>query len=281
MGMRMLPFFKSKKGWQFAGGGNIDEYGDLPIATESSPGCVKPDGTTTTVSSAGALSAATATGSAAGIVKPDGETIEIEDGVISAATATGSAAGIVKPDGETIEIDDGEISTPALLQKEELPTASADELGKRYLYTGATGSGLVNGYVYKCVSDGGDPATYSWVVADVQSHYTVLASVTADGVKTQRELWDTLASMIDLTSVDATFKLQYGNTIYNISNISSKMFSYIYLDPDGDMLIASVQLKTSATVCGNVRYRTASPTMTFNNTSNDTVSNGSILSILR
>lgn len=176
MGMRMLPFFKSKKGWQFAGGGNIDEYGDLPIATENSPGCVKPDGTTTTVSSAGALSAKTATGSAAGIVKPDGSTITIEDGVISAATATGSAAGIVKPDGETIEINDGEISTTALLQKEELPTASEDELGKRYLYTGATGSGLVNGYVYKCVSDGGDPATYSWVAVDVQSIPTANSS---------------------------------------------------------------------------------------------------------
>lgn len=48
------------------------------------------------------------------------------------------------------------------IQKEELPTASEDELGNIYQFVGATGGGLVNGYFYKCVSDGGDPATYSW-----------------------------------------------------------------------------------------------------------------------
>ena len=219
MGMRMLPFFKSKKGWQFAGGGNIDEYGDLPIATENSPGCVKPDGTTTTVSSAGALSANTATGSAAGIVKPDGSTITIEDGVISAATATGSAAGIVKPDGETIEINDGEISTTALLQKEELPTASEDELGKRYLYTGATGSGLVNGYVYKCVSDGGNPATYSWVEVDVQGQGVIETSVTSDGVKTYNQL---LVDLLGLISIDFNKinKLQIIGTSGSVQDLS-------------------------------------------------------------
>lgn len=222
MGMRMLPFFKSKKGWQFAGGGNIDEYGDLPIATENSPGCVKPDGTTTTVSSAGALSANTATGSAAGIVKPDGSTITIEDGVISAATATGSAAGIVKPDGETIEINDGVISTPALIQKEELPTASEDELGKRYLYTGATGSGLFNGYVYKCVSDGGDPATYSWVAVDVQSRRAVVASVTADGVKTVSQICDELYSLIkDRVVRGGVYVIDYNTYQFYVTVISS------------------------------------------------------------
>ena len=236
MGMRMLPFFKSKKGWQFAGGGNIDEYGDLPIATENSPGCVKPDGTTTTVSSAGALSANTATGSAAGIVKPDGSTITIEDGVISAATATGSAAGIVKPDGETIEINDGVISTPALIQKEELPTASEDELDKRYLYTGATGSGLVNGYVYKCVSDGGNPATYSWVEADVQKSKRLIRTIISDGTKTYREIFN---SLILGFSHDANYVIEMGPYVLSVQTYTQNAitFGYYSISYDGNFIV--------------------------------------------
>lgn len=47
------------------------------------------------------------------------------------------------------------------IQKEELPIASADELGNIYQYVGETGT-YTKGYFYECVSDGGDPVTYFW-----------------------------------------------------------------------------------------------------------------------
>ena len=50
-----------------------------------------------------------------------------------------------------------------IVQIATLPTASADNLGKIYEYTGATGT-YTNGLFYKCVFDG---TNYSWAVVDV------------------------------------------------------------------------------------------------------------------
>lgn len=47
------------------------------------------------------------------------------------------------------------------IQKEELPLASADELGNIYQYIGETGT-YTKGYFYECVSDGKPSPTYSW-----------------------------------------------------------------------------------------------------------------------
>lgn len=47
------------------------------------------------------------------------------------------------------------------IQKEELPLASADELGNIYQYVGETGT-YTKGYFYECVSDGEATPTYSW-----------------------------------------------------------------------------------------------------------------------
>ena len=47
------------------------------------------------------------------------------------------------------------------IQKEELPIASADELGNIYQYVGETGT-YTKGYFYECVSDGKPTPTYSW-----------------------------------------------------------------------------------------------------------------------
>ena len=54
------------------------------------------------------------------------------------------------------------------LQYSTLPTASAELEGKIFEYTGATGGGLTHGYFYECVSDGENPATYSWQQTNVQ-----------------------------------------------------------------------------------------------------------------
>ena len=69
------------------------------------------------------------------------------------------------------------------IQMSTLPTASASELGKIYQYIGATDVNYTNGYFYKCVSDGQQPATYSWVQTNVQPTPSGLPSQTGNAGK--------------------------------------------------------------------------------------------------
>lgn len=80
-----------------------------------------------------------------------------------------------------IEIDGSLTPVADLVQKSELPAASASYLGKVFQYTGETTANYINGYFYKCISDGADPAVYSWVNIDVQD-ITVIKYV--DGLPT-------------------------------------------------------------------------------------------------
>lgn len=57
---------------------------------------------------------------------------------------------------------------PEAIQVSTMPTASATEEGKIYQFTGTTDANYINGYFYKCVSDGQNPATYSWTQVSVQ-----------------------------------------------------------------------------------------------------------------
>jgi hypothetical protein len=92
---------------------------DIPIATSSTAGKVKPDGSTITIDSDGTLHGSAqvdvATGQRAGIVRPDGTTITVDqDGTLHGSTqvnvATGQRAGIVRPDGVSVTVDsDGTI----------------------------------------------------------------------------------------------------------------------------------------------------------------------------
>lgn len=50
-----------------------------------------------------------------------------------------------------------------LEKKTAMPVASEDVENRIYLYTGTTTQNYKKGVVYQCVSDGQDPATYSWV----------------------------------------------------------------------------------------------------------------------
>ena len=57
---------------------------------------------------------------------------------------------------------------PEIVQRSTMPQASEDELGNIYQFTGTTDANYTNGYFYKCVSDGQQPATYSWSQVSVQ-----------------------------------------------------------------------------------------------------------------
>jgi hypothetical protein len=81
---------------------------DLPVATSSALGAVKPDGTIITVSS-GAITVPEATSSIFGVVKPDGTTITASGGVITsvASGAPSPLFGTTNPTG---------VGTPAYVQ---------------------------------------------------------------------------------------------------------------------------------------------------------------------
>lgn len=72
---------------------------------------------------------------------------------------------------------------PEIVQRSTMPMATEDESGKVYQYVGATDANYTNGYFYKCISDGGNPATYSWVRLDVQPTVDPLPGQTGNAGK--------------------------------------------------------------------------------------------------
>jgi hypothetical protein len=69
------------------------------------------------------------------------------------------------------------------IQVSTMPTAAAGELGNIYQFVGTTDANYTNGYFYKCVSDGQNPATYSWTQTDVQPQAGGLPSQTGNAGK--------------------------------------------------------------------------------------------------
>lgn len=72
---------------------------------------------------------------------------------------------------------------PEIVQRSAMPQASEDELGNIYQFVGTTDANYTNGYFYKCVSDGGNPATYSWSQVSVQPAPDPLPSQTGNSGK--------------------------------------------------------------------------------------------------
>lgn len=77
-----------------------------------------------------------------------------------------SGTNIKTINGNSI-LGSGDIATE-VIQYSTLPVASVDNLGQIAQFTGTTTASYTNGYFYQCVSDGQDPATYSWTRLDVQ-----------------------------------------------------------------------------------------------------------------
>ena len=77
----------------------------------------------------------------------------------------------------------GTPTIPAAIQVSTMPTAAVGELDKIYQFVGTTDANYTNGYFYKCVSDGQDPATYSWTQTDVQPQAGGLPSQTGQSGK--------------------------------------------------------------------------------------------------
>ena len=102
-------------------------------------------------------------------------TLDIND---VAPTQTGKSGYVLGTDGFVA----GWVR-PEQIQRSALPQASEEEVDKIYQYVGTTDANYTNGYFYKCVSDGGNPATYSWVRLDVQPTPSGLPSQTGQSGK--------------------------------------------------------------------------------------------------
>jgi len=59
-----------------------------------------------------------------------------------------------------------------VLQVTMLPAASADEVGNVYQYVGSTAAGLINGYFYACVNNGGGGYTWQHVLVQPNANYS-------------------------------------------------------------------------------------------------------------
>lgn len=115
----------------------------------------------------------------------------------------------IKTINNTSILGSGDITTEEI-QVSTMPTAGADELGKVYQFIGTTDANYTHGYFYECVSDGGNPATYSWSNIQVQMSSGGLPSQTGNAGKflvtdgTDASWSDTVTGLKVVNSSDST-----------------------------------------------------------------------------
>ena len=80
----------------------------------------------------------------------------------------------------------GTPTIPDAIQYSTMPTAASTNEGDIVQFIGTTDTTYTNGYFYKCVSDGQNPATYSWTQIDVQP---VGATINDNATTSLTETW--------------------------------------------------------------------------------------------
>lgn len=93
------------------------------------------------------------------------DTVWVWDSGTNAWVDTDTKGEVTSVNGQTGAVS---LSIPDAVQYSTMPTAGADNLGDIVQFTGTTDANYTNGYFYKCVSDGQEPATYSWTQTNVQ-----------------------------------------------------------------------------------------------------------------
>ena len=100
----------------------------------------------------------------------------------------------------------------AVPQLSTLPTASADNVGDIVQFVGTTTSSYTNGYFYKCVSDGQNPATYSWEAVEVQASSGGGSSYTAGtGINITNDVISVTAPTLQNTATTAGYLSIFGS----------------------------------------------------------------------
>jgi len=97
---------------------------------------------------------------------------------------------------------------PEKVQRSTMPQASEEEVNNIYQYVGTTDANYTNGYFYKCVSDGQDPATYSWAEVSMGgggSSYTA-----GTGIDITNDVISATVPYADDTTYTSSVTLQHG-----------------------------------------------------------------------
>ena len=119
------------------------------------------------------------------------------------------------------------------IQVTSMPTANASNEGRIVQFIGTTGT-YTNGYYYKCVSDGQNPATYSWTQVNVQPAGSSLPSMsgqsgkylTNDGSAASWATVDTLPSQTGNSGKFLTTNgssASWGNALTNLYSSSNSL----------------------------------------------------------
>lgn len=106
-----------------------------------------------------------------------------------------------------------------------MPTASATTVGEFVMYTGATTSDYITGHVYKGITDGGDPAAYSWV--DISPDNFQFATMPAAS-----ELQGKVVQYIGETTTVAPIYVK--GHFYQSTETSTDVWSWVELDTEVD-----------------------------------------------
>lgn len=139
----------------------------------------------------------------AGVTSVNGQTGDVT--VSAVPSQTGYSGRVLGTDGFVA----GWVE-PERVQRDAMPQASEEEVDNIYQYVGTTDANYTNGYFYKCVSDGQNPATYSWETVEVQASSGGLPDqtgqsgkfLTTDGTSAS---WGTVESLPSQTGQSGKF----------------------------------------------------------------------------
>lgn len=110
-------------------------------------------------------------------------THSIQLGYGTNSTANTFSVGLSETDNYQLLSSNGTIPADrlpnAINKYSSMPTAASTNEGWIVQYTGATDATYTHGYIYECVSDGGNPPTYSWSAVQTQAASAPVVPVTA------------------------------------------------------------------------------------------------------
>jgi hypothetical protein len=164
-----------------------------------------------------------------------GSNISIENDVISATDTIYIAGNNIYIDPNDNSINADLSGKQDIIQYSTIPTASVDNLSKIIQYVGSTTNDYTNGYFYKCVSDGQDPATYSWENIQVQvaggsgGKMYDLGSVPSNTTITSGTIFDMCKEILSDIFNNRGFNAKCRSSIYTSSGTSeSYTFSFLF-----------------------------------------------------
>ena len=146
-----------------------------------------------------------------------GQTIILRSDSFAPAYSNGVSLGVSSTKWSnvyTTKLNNGnDITVPTVagsmaVQVSSMPTADSTLEGQIYQYIGATDSTYTNGHFYKCVSDGQNPATYSWTEVSMGggSSYTAGTGIDITGgvISVTSPTLQNNATGVSSTTIDGT-----------------------------------------------------------------------------